>query len=194
MKHSIGQKKPFTKKQISTLKKILLSENNLRDYCLFSMGIDTMLRSSDLLKLTVADVVDHNEKIKKTFDVQQKKTGNTNTVQLQDDTMKQLKVFIDATGKCNNEFLFTGRKMTHNPISYVQHSRLVKKWTDFLGLDVREYSTHSVRRSKSSIIYGITNNVEVCRQLLGQSNCTATSRYLGIGKQDALRVGASIVL
>ena len=94
MKPSIGQKRPFTRRQISTLKKILLGENNLRDYCLFSVGIDSMLRSGDLLNLTVEDVTDHTGNIRTTIDVKQQKTGKTNTIQLQDDTKKQLKRFM----------------------------------------------------------------------------------------------------
>ncbi len=192
MKGSIGQKEAFTKQQVKTIKRLLLGEGNFRDLCLFSVGIDTMLRSSDILKLTVKDI-SNQYGIKNTFEVQQKKTKQTNKVMLQEDTRKYLAQLITLTSKDEDDFLFTGTK-GKLPISHVQHSRLVKKWCKWLDLDVDRYSTHSIRRTKASIIYRETQNIEVCRQLLGQSNCTATSRYLGISQEESLSIAAKVIL
>ncbi len=74
-----------------------------------------------------------------------------------------------------------------------QYSRIVKGWVGSLGiLNVGDYATHSIRRTKSSLIYQKTQNVEVCRRLLGHSNVTATSAYLGIEDSDALEVARNI--
>ena len=58
--------------------------------------------------------------------------------------------------------------------------------------DVSEYSTHSLRKTKPSVIYQETQNVEVCRRLLSHVNCTSTSNYLGIENSDALEVARNI--
>jgi len=54
---SVGQKSPFTRKEVRLIKKVLSAQTNLRDLVLFSVGIDSMLRASGLLKLKVTDLV-----------------------------------------------------------------------------------------------------------------------------------------
>ena len=54
--------------------------------------------------------------------------------------------------------------------------------------DVSEFSTHSVRKTKSSVIYDRTKNLDAVRRLLGQSSVTATSAYLGITDESALEL------
>jgi integrase len=62
-----------------------------------------------------------------------------------------------------------------------------------LGVEnLEKYSTHSLRKTKSSVIYKKTQSVEICRRLLGQSSVTATSAYLGIEDNDALEVARNI--
>jgi site-specific recombinase XerD len=51
--------------------------------------------------------------------------------------------------------------------------------------DVSFYSTHSMRKTKASHLYSITNNVEAVRRLLGHQSVTATSSYLGVEDEDA---------
>jgi integrase len=64
---------------------------------------------------------------------------------------------------------------------------------EHLGLDdVSSFSTHSLRKTKSSVIYQKTQSVEIVRRLLGQSSVTATSAYLGIEDSDALEVARNI--
>ncbi len=194
MKTSVGQKKPLTKNQIKKIKTLLIAEGNLRDVAMFGLSIDSMLRSCDLLNLKVRDLVDTSGEIHDKIDIQQQKTGKTVTIQLQGDTINSLIKWIEVSSKASNDFIFTGRKETGRPISHVQHTRLVKKWVELLELPSKGYSTHSLRRSKSSIVYAETKDIEVCRQLLGQSNTAATSRYLGIEREDALKIAAAIEL
>jgi len=51
---------------------------------------------------------------------------------------------------------------------------------------VSQDSTHSMRETKSSVIYEKTKNVDAVRRLLGQSSVTATSAYLGVSDNSAL--------
>jgi site-specific recombinase XerD len=92
-------------------------------------------------------------------------------------------------------WIFVGNKShyTKSPITQKQYSRIVKGWMSSLGVeDLNNYSTHSIRKTKSSEIFKQTQNVEVCRRLLGHSNITATSAYLGIEDSDALEVARNI--
>ncbi len=66
-------------------------------------------------------------------------------------------------------------------------------WLRDLGVeDVSDYSTHSIRKTKSSVIYDRTKNVDAVRRLIGQSSVTATSAYLGISDESALDLARTI--
>lgn len=64
--------------------------------------------------------------------------------------------------------------------------RVVDKWATGVGLMRSEYGTHSLRRTKASIIYRATGNLRAVQILLGHSKIEKTVRYLGIAVQDAL--------
>ena len=186
---SVGQKAPFSPSEVQTIKQILSNVGNLRDLALFSVGIDTMLRGADLLSLTVSDVTDHQGKVIEQFTVFQQKTGKGTVVALLPYSQRALSQWIKASSKLSWHYLFTGvRKNKDHPITTNHFRRLVKRWAAYAKLDERKFSTHSLRRTKAALVYKHTHNVEVVRQLLGQSNVTATSAYLGVDKQDALEI------
>ena len=189
-----GQKKPFDPHQVRLIRDVLRVEGNLRDLALFCVGIDTMLRASDLLKLKVSDIMDdHGGKIKTEFSVQQQKTSQGNVVALTPATQDILVKWIKEGGKLSWDYLFTGvRKSKHVPISSRHYRGLVKKWAGMARLNPEDYSSHSLRRTKASLIFQATNNVEVVRQLLGHSSVASTSAYLNVSKRKALEIARRI--
>ncbi len=189
-----GQKQPLSQKQIRVLKKILSAEKNKRDLVMFSVQLDSLLRSSDLLKLKVKDLIDKNGKVKKQIQIKQQKTRDNHVVRLQADTQKYLVEYVSETVKNGDDYLFTTRLNNGKPMSYNGHAKTVKKWTDMLGLDTDQFNTHSIRRTKSSIIFKLTNNIEVARQLLGHRSVASTSAYLNISKTDALDIADQFTL
>jgi len=185
------RKKHFTVKQVKAIKKILLADNNVRDYCLMSLQIDTMLRSGDVLKLRVGDVVDSNGAIKDTLEIKQTKTGSSTTCILQDDTRSALIRMIDEKQLNRDEYLFTNgvhKDKGNKPLTLMSHTRRVKRWCEMIGLDPEYYSTHSLRRSKSVAIYEATHNIEAIRLLLGHRSLGATMAYLGVDKKESLDI------
>jgi site-specific recombinase XerC len=54
------------------------------------------------------------------------------------------------------------------------------------GFDANAYGTHSLRRTKASLIYRATGNLRAVQILLGHSKIENTVRYLGIDVEDAL--------
>lgn len=191
----MGQMKPFTPEQVQTIKYLLEAGRNHRDLALFSTGIDTMLRASDLLKLKVADVMSFDGQMKADVQLLQKKTGAGTQVDLSPYTRDKLKVWIMEGEKHLHEFLFTGfRRSKHNPISGRYYQILVKKWASMARLNPDGYSTHSIRRTKAALIYEATRNPEVVRELLGQKSIASTSHYLGIDRKKALEVARKILI
>jgi len=73
-----------------------------------------------------------------------------------------------------------------------QYARLVKNWITSIGLDPSVYATHSMRRSKATLIYKKTKNLRAVQLLLGHTNMSSTVRYLGVEVEDALEIAESI--
>ena len=191
----IGRMKPLTPEQVQVIKHLLEAEHNLRDLVLLSTGIDTMLRASDLLKLTVGDVMGFDDKIKEEVQLHQKKTGTGTQVALSPYTRDKLNLWIVENRKNLPDFLFTGtRRGKNDKISGRQYQRLVKKWVSAIRLNPNDYSTHSIRRTKASLIYEMTRNAEIVRELLGQKSIASTSHYLGIDRKRALDVARGILI
>jgi site-specific recombinase XerC len=67
-----------------------------------------------------------------------------------------------------------------------QYARLVDEWVMGIGLPSEDYGTHSLRRTKASIIYKATGNLRAVQILLGHTKIESTVRYLGVDVEDAL--------
>lgn len=189
---SVGQKKPFTIRQVEMLKEILGNSNKTRELALLSFGIDSMLRASDLLKIKVEEVLDITGQVRTKINIKQKKTGAAHIVMISATTAKAVDNLIRKDRKLEQDYLFTGYKMNGKPkisqLCRTSYADLVKDWCKLLRLDFRDYSTHSIRRTMATVVYGKTNNIEVVRQLLGQKSVGATSAYLNLDKEKALDV------
>jgi integrase len=71
-------------------------------------------------------------------------------------------------------------------ISTRRYARLVDEWVTGMGLRREEYGTHSLRRTKASIIYKAAGNLRAVQILLGHTKIENTIRYLDVGVEDAL--------
>ena len=179
---------------------MLQADSNPRDLALFSTAIDTMLRASDLLALSVADVTDHEGNVKEEFTVRQCKTGIGTLVGISPETHAALARWIAYAERKPWQPLFSGHRggpnsaLSDSPLSKVQYRNLVKKWVTAARLDPADYSSHSLRRTKAAIIYEKTKNIEAVRELLGQTSVAATSAYLNVGKRQALDLAKTIIV
>lgn len=84
------------------------------------------------------------------------------------------------------DFVFPSRIDHARHLSTRQYARLVDEWVNAIGLRPEEYGTHSLRRTKASIIYKATGNIRAIQILLGHSKIENTVRYLGVDIEDAL--------
>jgi integrase len=185
-------KKPLNAEQVKTLRKLV--EDKPLHSLLLNLSVDLMLRSSDLLSLMVKNVKNEDGSIKTEVKVKQKKTGKT-TLQMPLSKNSIAVIKKHLVDKEQEEFIFMGQ-MGHfmrKPITSQHYARIVKSWMRKLGVgDVSDYSTHSMRKTKASIIYENTDNVDAVRRLLGQSSITATSAYLGVSDNSALELARNI--
>ncbi len=65
-------------------------------------------------------------------------------------------------------------------------------WVETAGLDSSIYGTHSLRRTKATLIYKKTKNLRAVQILLGHTKLESTVRYLGIEVDDALEISDQI--
>ncbi len=61
-----------------------------------------------------------------------------------------------------------------------------------IGLDASAYGTHSLRRTKATLLYRRTKNLRAVQLLLGHAKLDSTVRYLGIDIDDALELSEQI--
>ncbi len=184
----VGQMRPFTKAQIQSITRTLEEKKSFRDLCLFCLGIDTMLRGSDLIEVKVADVIAPDGDVKSEFKWSQKKTGRPVTSALTPYTKSAINVLVKAKKLSKNDYLFPSRKIIGEPITTGTLRRLVKKWAYMLGLPDGEYSGHSLRRTKPSLLYAKGVRPEMLRILLGHQSLQSTQEYLGIDQNEALEI------
>ena len=85
-----------------------------------------------------------------------------------------------------DSFVFPSRVDRLQHLSTRQYARLVDEWVSAIGLNAKEFGTHSLRRMKASLIYKATGNLRAVQILLGHSKIENTIRYLGVDIDDAL--------
>ena len=185
-------KKPLSRKQVMALR--VITQHKALQTPLLNLSVDLMLRSSDLLSLKVGDVLTESGEVRDTVVIRQKKTSKgTIELPLSDDSKRC--IIQHLLGRPREDYIFTGQKyhLTRKPICTQTYARIVKKWMRQLSVsDVSRYSTHSMRKTKASIIYEKTGNVEVVRRLLGHKSVINTSAYLGVEDADATELARRI--
>ena len=100
--------------------------------------------------------------------------------------------YLKVSGKRPGEFLFTGRRGPDRNMTTRQYARLVSEWIGSVGLDPRLFGTHSLRRTKATLIYRRTGNLRAVQLLLGHTKIESTVRYLGIEVDDALAIAEQV--
>lgn len=185
---AVGQMTPFTPEQAQVIRSLLTTEKKIRDLALFNVGIDTMLRASDLLRLLTGDVTDHHGNVVSEINIRQKKTNRGHLVALSPETRDSLADWILHSGKKADDYLWTsiGNRKTRPHLTREQYANLVKQWAYLARLDPKRHSTHSMRRTKSAVIYDKTQNLAACQHLLGHKSIGSTAHYLGVDQRKAL--------
>lgn len=73
-----------------------------------------------------------------------------------------------------------------------QYALIVESWVESIGLDSATYGTHTMRRTKATLIYRKTQNLRAVQLLLGHTKLERTVRYLGIKVDDALEIAEQL--
>jgi integrase len=171
-------------KKIDAIKKNLLGGNHYRDYLLFTMGINTGLRVSDLLKLKYDDVLDNKGKYKNHIAIKEKKTGKTKTFPLNDATKKALTFYIDKTGEYTiNDYIFESRKGDNKPITRQRAWQIINEVAQSVGIK-DEIGTHTLRKTFGYHARMKGVSIELIQKLFNHSAPSITMKYIGITQEE----------
>jgi len=162
-----------------------------RDLALFNLPIDSKLRGCDLVALRVDDVAPHGYALNR-VNIRQSKTGRAVRFELTEVTRQALDEYLRGRGRKPGEYLFPGRRGPDHHLTTRQYARLVAEWVTGIGLDPLKFATHSMRRTKATLIYRRTGNLRAVQLLLGHLRIESTVRYLGVEVDDALDLAEKI--
>lgn len=186
-----GAKPPLHLKNVWSIRTKLQVDCQTRDLALFNLAIDSKLRGCDVVGLKVEDIAPHGTALDRAT-VRQRKTGHAVRFELTEQTREAVDAYIRAAGKRPGEFLFASRRFRDRSITTRQYARLVAGWIASIGLEAKFYGTHSLRRTKATLIYRRTGNLRAVQLLLGHTKIESTVRYLGIEVDDALAIAEQV--
>ena len=161
-----GPKPPLRPGHVWSIRARLQLERRVRDLALFNLAIDSKLRGCDLVALRVDDVAPNGYAVDRAT-VRQSKTGRPVRFELTEVTRHSLDDYLRATGRGPGQCLFPGRRGPDAHLTTRQYARLVSEWVSGIGLDPLKYATHSMRRTKATLIYRRTGNLRAVQLLLG---------------------------
>jgi site-specific recombinase XerC len=170
----VGQKAPFKLKDIWALRVRLQMEGRVRELALLNLGIDSKLRGCDLVASRAV--------------VMQHKTQRPVQFEITEPARAALRAWIRQAALKPDDNLFPSRLHDSPHLGTRQYARILRHWVDELGLDRADYGTHSMRRTKATLIYRRTKNLRAVQLLLGHSKLESTVRHLGIEVDDALEI------
>ena len=187
----IGSKPPLRPKHVWSIRTKLQALGRRRDLAIFNLAIDSKLRGCDVVSLKVEDVAPHGYVLERAT-VRQKKTGRSVRFELSEQTRQAIEDYLRVTNKKPGDFLFSARPNLGRCMSTRQYARLVARWVTLVELDPTLYGTHSLRRTKATLIYRRTGNLRAVQLLLGHTKIESTVRYLGVEVDDALAIAEQV--
>jgi len=186
-----GQKPPLQLKHVWAIRTTLQLDGRARDLALFNLAIDSKLRGCDVVSLKVEDVAPHGYAIDRAM-VRQKKTGQPVKFEISEQTRQSIDDYLKTQNKTTSDYLFTGYRGNDRCLTTRQYARLVSEWIEGIGLDASLFGTHSIRRTKATLIYRKTGNLRAVQLLLGHTKVESTVKYLGIEVDDALEIAEKV--
>ena len=186
-----GQKPPLQPKHVWAIRTKLQLDNRVRDLAIFNLAIDSKLRGCDVVSIKVEDIAPHGY-TKDRATVRQRKTGRPVKFEISEHTRDAIDAYLAKSLRSPGDYLFAGRRGIDSHLSTRQYARLISEWISNIGLDSALFGTHSLRRTKATLIYRRTGNLRAVQLLLGHTKIESTVRYLGIEVDDALEIAEKI--
>ncbi len=162
----IGQKPPLKLKEIWAIRISLQLNHRARELALFNLAIDSKLRGCDLVGVFTSAMCSRAVMLP-TRDCHAEEDPAAGGSKISEQTRDAVGAWIAAARLKPEQFLFPSR-MSASPHLSTQYSRIVRSWAGSIGLDPAVYGTHSMRRTKPTLIYRRTRNLRAVQlRLIG---------------------------
>ena len=185
-----GAKPPLQPKHVWAIRTRLQIAERGRDLALFNLAIDSKLRGCDAVTLKVEDVAPHGYAVDRAT-IRQRKTGRPVKFEITEQTRQAIDDLLAKLRASPSDYLFRGQRRGSH-LTTRQYARLLAEWLTMIGLDPSLFGTHSLRRTKATLIYRKTGNLRAVQLLLGHTKIESTVRYLGIEVDDALAIAEQV--
>ena len=173
-----------SKLKVNAIKNILKAEKNPRNHLLFTLGINSALRISDLLALKIKDVLDRKGDIKSHIYIRQKKTGKEVKPKVNKSMRGALEHFFKNTILYDAEDWLFKSLRSDLPLDKVQSWNLVNSWCKEVGLENGQYGTHTLRKTWGYMARKQGVGLDIIMHKLGQSSISVTKLYIGITQDE----------
>lgn len=151
--------------------KAYLLQRSYRDYFLFTFGINSGLRISDILPLRVMDV-----KYTRHLKVREKKTGNARKIIITESLKHEIEKYTKSLA--DSDYLFPSRK-GGLPISRIQAWHIIHEAAKACRVE-GPIGTHTLRKTFGYHFYQRYKDVAMLQYIFGHSSPSVTLRYIGI--------------
>jgi len=177
---------PFRDKQkILAIKKLLREEKSPRNYLIFTLGINSALRASDLLRAKVGDLLTDSGDIKEYLYVKTKKTGRELKIYINENMQKAIKLYIEREPSLDpDDWLFYSKRNRDRAISRIRLWVLIRRWAKLVNLNEERFGCHSLRKTWGYHARLGGFDIETIRKKLGHRNSEVTKTYLGISQEE----------
>lgn len=164
--------------------KAILKDNSIRNFMLFTLGINTGLRISDLRKLRIMDVVTEKGKIKDSIYIREKKTGKEKTFVINKSAREAIKEYLDSLSTYDSSwYLFKSKKGKNAPITRVQAYDILNAAAQMVGIKDK-IGCHTLRKTFGYHARMRGTPIEKLQKIFNHSAPSITMRYIGITQDE----------
>ena len=148
---------------------------------LFKFGLNTGLRISDILPVTVKDIFNGTGEYKDYLTIKEKKTGKEKKIKLNNALRKAIDTFMKGQNLSPESYLFSSQKGGN--IKRIQAYRVLKEAADICG--VENFGTHSLRKTWGYWTYKMSKyNIGLIMDTFNHSSQSITLRYIGVNQDQ----------
>jgi len=172
------------RKRIAQIKNLLRGQGRYRDLLLFTVGINSALRISDLLNLRIHHFVDEQNHIRRRFVIKEEKRGKRQEVVINDSIREALGEYLAAYPAITNDpdnYVFFNAKANNfrEPIKRGQAWKFIASICADIGLR-GNFGTHSLRKTWGYHARMSGVDLALIMYKLNHASLAYTKRYLGI--------------
>ena len=163
---------------IQRIKNLLIDQNNMRDFCLFTLGVNTAWRANELVKLKVGDVDGLREG--DFLELKQSKNKKYRATPLNRSAIRAIEFWLAVCTPANAGLPLFPSRQGQGALTVPTVCNMVKHWCSRTGASGR-FGSHSLRKTwgyQQRVVF--QSPLPLLVEAYGHSSERQTLDYLGI--------------